>query len=65
MQQSGSKAQEKGVEAAYFLMRAAVTSLGSSVNSASTWPLSLPLALGSAPIWAMNLAGTSSLSAFL
>ena len=65
MQQWGSLAEKEGVEAAHFLMRAAVTSLGSSVKSASTWPLSLPLALGSVPIWAMNLAGTSSLSAFL
>lgn len=46
-------------------MRALVTSLGSSMKMASTWPLSELWALGQAGTWAMYLAGTSSLSTFL
>ena len=38
-----------------------MTSLGSSVKMASTWPLSVCCALGQALIWAMYLVGTSSL----
>ena len=52
-------------KSAHLEMRALVTSLGSSVKMASTWPLSVLLALVQALIWAMYLAGTSSLSTCL
>ena len=50
------------LRSAHLVMSALVTSLGSSVKMASTWPLSVLLALVQALIWAMNLVGTSSLS---